>query len=254
MWQEREVKMIEKVNFGFLKVSKKIKDEMISNLFTSVSDKYDLMNDVMSFGLHRLWKKRMVSMCNPRNISKVIDIASGTGDISLELLKKNKNLSVTCLDSSQEMHKICKRKMVDNGFVKNIKYVRSSIEKCNLKDNSFDVASTAFGFRNFTDYNLSLKNIYRMLKPGGKIIILELCTPKNKYMNKVFQEYTFKIIPQLGKVIANDSDSYNYLAESIKMHPNPTKVLEMLRINNFINTKLFYLSGGIVTIHIGYKN
>ena len=144
--------------------------------------------------------------------------------------------------------------MVDNCFVKNINYVRSSIEKCNLKDNSFYVASTAFGFMNFTDYNLSLKNIYRMLKPGGKIIILELCTPKNKYMNKVFQEYTFKLIPQLGKVIANDSDSYNYLAESIKMHPNPTKVLEMLRINNFINTKFFYLSGGIVTIHIGYKN
>ena len=109
--------MDEKVNFGFLKVSKKIKDEMISNLFTSVSEKYDLMNDIMSFGLHRIWKKRMVSICNPENISKVIDIASGTGDISLQLLRKNRNLSIMCLDSSKEMQKICKNKMIDNGFV-----------------------------------------------------------------------------------------------------------------------------------------
>ncbi len=246
--------MDEKVNFGFLKVSKKIKDEMISNLFTSVSEKYDLMNDVMSFGLHRIWKKRMVSICNPENISKVIDIASGTGDISLQLLRKNRNLSITCLDSSKEMQKICKNKMIDNGFVRNVKYVCSTIEKCKLKDNSFDVASIAFGFRNFTDYNSSLKNIFRILKPGGKIVILELCLPENEYMNKIFQKYAFNVIPQLGKIIVNDYDSYNYLAESIKMHPHPNKVLEMMKKNNFINTKFIRLNGGIVTIHIGYKN
>ena len=246
--------MTDKVNFGFLKVSKKIKDKMVTNLFTSVSDKYDLMNDAMSFGLHRLWKKKMVSICNLENVSKVIDIASGTGDITLQLLKKNKKLSVTCLDNSQEMHQICKNKMIDNGFIKNIAYICSSVEKCTLKDNSFDLATIAFGFRNFTDHNESLKSIYRILKPGGKIVLLELCNPKNKYINKFFETYTFNIIPQLGKLIANDYDSYNYLAESIQMHPNPDKVLEMLQMNQFINTKYIYLTGGIVTIHIGYKS
>ena len=161
-----------------MKSHHKNSERFVSKVFSDVFDKYDLMNDLMTLGVHRLWKREFIIWLNPQKNTKLIDVASGTGDISLELLKKNKNLSVTCLDSSQEMHKICKRKMVDNGFVKNIKYVRSSIEKCNLKDNSFDVASTAFGFRNFTDYNLSLKNIYRMLKPGGKIIILELCLIK----------------------------------------------------------------------------
>ena len=163
--------MTDKVNFGFLKVSKKIKDKMVSDLFTSVSDKYDLMNDAMSFGLHRLWKKKMVSMCNPETIAETIDIASGTGDITLKLLKKNKNLSITCLDNSQEMLQICKNKMVDNGFIKNIEYICSSVEQCALKENTFDLATTAFGFRNFTDQNESLKNIYRILKPGGKIVL-----------------------------------------------------------------------------------
>lgn len=246
--------MTDKVNFGFLKVSKKIKDRMVSDLFTSVSDKYDLMNDAMSFGLHRLWKKKMVSMCNPETIAEAIDIASGTGDIALKLLKKNKNLSITCLDNSQEMLQICKNKMVDNGFIKNIEYICSSVEQCALKENTFDLATTAFGFRNFTDQNESLKNIHRILKPGGKIVLLELCNPQNKYVNSFFEKYTFNIIPELGRLIANDYDSYRYLAESIQMHPNPDKVLEMLKENQFVNTKYIYLTGGIVTIHIGFKS
>ncbi|MEC9206209.1 MAG: ubiquinone/menaquinone biosynthesis methyltransferase [Pseudomonadota bacterium] len=246
--------MIDKVNFGFLKVSKKTKDKMVSNLFTSVSEKYDLMNDVMSLGLHRVWKKKMINMCNPESIHKVIDIASGTGDIPLQLLKRNRDLLITCLDSNQEMHQICKNKMFDNGFTEDIEYICSSIEKCTLKDNTFDLATIAFGFRNFTDYQTSLKNIYRILKPGGKIVILELCNPPNKYINNFFEKYTFDIIPQLGKLVADDYDSYKYLAESIRMHPNPEKVLEMLNTNQFINTKYIYLTSGIVTIHIGFKS
>ena len=124
--------MTDKVNFGFLKVSIMIKDKMVSDLFSSLSDNFDLMNDAMSFGLHRLWKKKMVSMCNPETIAETIDIASGTGDITLKLLKKNKNLSITCLDNSQEMLQICKNKMVDNGFIKNIEYICSSVEQLSL--------------------------------------------------------------------------------------------------------------------------
>ena len=173
--------MVEKVNFGLSKVPKKEKDKMVTDLFTSVSEKYDLMNDLMSFGIHRLWKDKMVKICSPQDGFNILDIAVGSGDIALRLLRKNKNISLTCLDNNQKMLEICRKKLIDKGYIKNIEFVLSSAENLSLEENQFDLVTIAFGMRNFTDYSQALQSIYKVLKPGGKLVIMEFCNPRNKY-------------------------------------------------------------------------
>mgnify|MGYP001217964532 FL=1 len=246
--------MTDKVNFGLEKVSKVKKPKLVSSIFSSVSNKYDLMNDAMSFGLHRIWKEKMISVCKPKSFNKILDVATGSGDIALKLLRKKKNLSVTCLDENKEMLSICKNRLIDNGFVKDINFIKSSIEDISLDSNSIDIATIAFGFRNFTDHKKALENIYDVLKPGGKLVIMEFTTPKDKIMGKIFETYTNKIIPKLGEFIAKDYDSYKYLAESIKTYYSPNQVLKMFEENKYINNKFIFLPGNIVTIHVGYKN
>ena len=246
--------MTNKVNFGLEKVSKVKKPKLVSSIFSSVSNKYDLMNDAMSFGLHRIWKEKMISVCKPKSFNKILDVATGSGDIALKLLRKKKNLSVTCLDENKEMLSICKNRLIDNGFIKDINFIKSSIEDISLDSNSIDIATIAFGFRNFTDHKKALENIYDVLKPGGKLVIMEFTTPKDKIMGKIFETYTNKIIPKLGEFIAKDYDSYKYLAESIKTYYSPNQVLKMFEENKYINNKFIFLPGNIVTIHVGYKN
>lgn len=246
--------MTDKVNFGLEKVSKVKKPKLVSNIFSSVSNKYDLMNDAMSFGLHRIWKEKMISVCKPKSFNKILDVATGSGDIALKLLRKKKNLSVICLDENKEMLSICKNRLIDNGFIKDISFIKSSIEDISLDSNSIDIATIAFGFRNFTDHKKALENIYDVLKPGGKLVIMEFTTPKDKIMGKIFETYTDRIIPKLGEFIAKDYDSYKYLAESIKTYYSPNQVLKMFEENKYINNKFIFLPGNIVTIHVGYKN
>ena len=246
--------MTDKVNFGLEKVSKVKKPKLVSSIFSSVSNKYDLMNDAMSFGLHRIWKEKMISVCKPKSFNKILDVATGSGDIALKLLRKKKNLSVTCLDENKDMLSICKNRLIDNGFIKDINFIKSSIEDISLDSNSIDIATIAFGFRNFTDHKKALENIYDVLKPGGKLVIMEFTTPKDKIMGKIFETYTNKIIPKLGEFIAKDYDSYKYLAESIKTYYSPDQVLKMFEENKYINNKFIFLPGNIVTIHVGYKN
>ncbi|MFL2560060.1 MAG: bifunctional demethylmenaquinone methyltransferase/2-methoxy-6-polyprenyl-1,4-benzoquinol methylase UbiE [Gammaproteobacteria bacterium] len=246
--------MTDKVNFGLEKVSKVKKPKLVSSIFSSVSNKYDLMNDAMSFGLHRIWKEKMISVCKPKSFNKILDVATGSGDIALKLLRKKKNLSVICLDENKEMLSICKNRLIDNGFIKDISFIKSSIEDISLDSNSIDIATIAFGFRNFTDHKKALENIYDVLKPGGKLVIMEFTTPKDKIMGKIFETYTDRIIPKLGEFIAKDYDSYKYLAESIKTYYSPNQVLKMFEENKYINNKFIFLPGNIVTIHVGYKN
>ena len=246
--------MTNKVNFGLEKVSKVKKPKLVSSIFSSVSNKYDLMNDAMSFGLHRIWKEKMISVCKPKSFNKILDVATGSGDIALKLLRKKKNLSVICLDENKEMLSICKNRLIDNGFIKDISFIKSSIEDISLDSNSIDIATIAFGFRNFTDHKKALENIYDVLKPGGKLVIMEFTTPKDKIMGKIFETYTDRIIPKLGEFIAKDYDSYKYLAESIKTYYSPNQVLKMFEENKYINNKFIFLPGNIVTIHVGYKN
>ena len=246
--------MTDKVNFGLEKVSKVKKPKLVSSIFSSVSNKYDLMNDAMSFGLHRIWKEKMISVCKPKSFNKILDVATGSGDIALKLLRKKKNLSVICLDENKEMLSICKNRLIDNGFIKDISFIKSSIEDISLDSNSIDIATIAFGFRNFTDHKKALENIYDILKPGGKLVIMEFTIPKDKIMGKIFETYTDRIIPKLGEFIAKDYDSYKYLAESIKTYYSPNQVLKMFEENKYINNKFIFLPGNIVTIHVGYKN
>ena len=246
--------MTDKVNFGLEKVSKVKKPKLVSSIFSSVSNKYDLMNDAMSFGLHRIWKEKMISVCKPKSFNKILDVATGSGDIALKLLRKKKNLSVICLDENKEMLSICKNRLIDNGFIKDISFIKSSIEDISLDSNSIDIATIAFGFRNFTDHKKALENIYDVLKPGGKLVIMEFTIPKDKIMGKIFETYTDRIIPKLGEFIAKDYDSYKYLAESIKTYYSPNQVLKMFEENKYINNKFIFLPGNIVTIHVGYKN
>ena len=246
--------MNDKVKFGLKEISKKTKPQKVSDIFSTVSDKYDLMNDFMSFGLHRKWKDKMIQVCEPQSKSNAIDIATGSGDIALGLLKKNNNLSLTCLDNNKEMLELSKNKLMDKGYIKNLRFILSSAEKIKLDENSYDLATIAFGFRNFTDHLKALSHIYKILKPGGKLVIMEFSKPKKPLMNKLFKEFTFKIIPKIGDIVANDIDSYNYLAESIESYYSPPEVTEMLGQKGFIKTNYMYIFNEVVTIHTGYKS
>ena len=254
MFKGRRVNMKDKVNFGSTKVLKADKPELVSNIFTSVSNKYDLMNDAMSFGLHRLWKNRMCDMVKIKNTDNVLDIATGTGDIALKLLNKNIKIDICCLDENEDMIDICKNRMIDEGYINNISYIKSSMEDASFNENSFSVATLAFGFRNFTDHKKALKNIYNLLSPGGRLVIMEFTTPKNKLIKDIYEKYTHKIIPKIGKALADDSESYKYLAESISSYYTPDEVLQLFKNAGFINCRFQYLPGNIVTIHIGYKS
>jgi len=253
MLRGKKVRMGEKVKFGSEKVEKSDKIKLVSNIFSSVANKYDIMNDAMSFGLHRQWKNRMLSISKLKNNDTVLDIATGTGDIALKLLMDKKNINITCLDENKEMLDICKDRFIDNSFLHDIKFICSPIENAELKDNSFSLVTIAFGFRNFTDHKKALSRIFNALSPGGRLVIMEFSTPKNQYLKDIFEKYTHKIIPNLGKYIANDYDSYKYLAESISSYFEPSEVSEMFEMAGFIKTRYEKLTGGIVTIHIGYK-
>ncbi|MBT3548690.1 MAG: ubiquinone/menaquinone biosynthesis methyltransferase [Gammaproteobacteria bacterium] len=245
--------MSEKVNFGSTKVLKTKKIKLVSDIFSSVSNKYDLMNDAMSLGLHRLWKERMYDISKLKNTDNVLDLATGTGDIALKYLSKKASINITCLDENQEMLDICKNRLIDNGFVKNITFIKSPAETAKLIKNNYSLATVAFGFRNFTDHSKALKNIYDSILPGGRLIIMEFTTPKNLLIKNIFEKYTHFMIPRMGKILADDYDSYRYLAESIATYYSPEEVTEMFSETGFINTRYETLVGNMVTIHIGFK-
>ena len=245
--------MNDKVNFGSRKINKEEKPQLVSKIFSSVSNKYDLMNDAMSFGLHRLWKERMYLVSKLKDNEIVLDIATGTGDIALKFLNKRKNLKITCLDENPEMIQLCKDRLLDNGYFEDIQFTQNAMEDANLKNNYFSLATLAFGFRNFTDHNKALKNIYESIAPGGRLVIMEFSTPENHILKNMFEKYTHLVIPQIGKILADDHDSYKYLAESISSFYTPSQVNEMLEKTGFENVRHEFMPGNIVTIHIGYK-
>ena len=245
--------MNDKVNFGSRKINKEEKPQLVSKIFSLVSNKYDLMNDAMSFGLHRLWKERMYLVSKLKDNEIVLDIATGTGDIALKFLNKRKNLKITCLDENPEMIQLCKDRLLDNGYFEDIQFTQNAMEDANLKNNYFSLATLAFGFRNFTDHNKALKNIYESIAPGGRLVIMEFSTPENHILKNIFEKYTHLVIPQIGKILADDHDSYKYLAESISSFYTPSQVNEMLEKTGFENVRHEFMPGNIVTIHIGYK-
>jgi len=245
--------MENKVNFGSKKVDIKEKPKLVSDVFSSVSNKYDLMNDAMSLGLHRLWKEKMYTVSKLQDSEEILDIATGTGDIAIKFLKKRDNIKLTCLDENSEMLQLCKDRLIDSGFIENIKFINSAIEDAQLNKNNYSLATIAFGFRNFSDHSNALKNIFESLAPGGRLVIMEFTTPTNAILKNLFEKYTHLVIPKIGKLLANDYDSYRYLAESIASFFKPLEVSSMLESAGYENVRYEYLPGNIVTIHIGYK-
>ena len=237
-------------HFGYETISKKDKSEKVGGVFTSVAKNYDQMNNLMSMGLHNLWKKILIETTTLKANAKILDIAAGTADISIEFLKKNKNFKIFHTDINIAMLKEGKKKLINQGKI--IPSILCDAEALPFQNNYFDCVTIAFGLRNMTNKEKALKEIYRVLSPGGKLVILEFSKVWSP-LRKIYDKFSFNIVPKLGKFFANDEQSYQYLVESIRMHPDQKTLEELLKSEGFEKTSFTNLSAGIVAIHKGYK-
>lgn len=243
-----------KTHFGFENVTFQEKTKRVAEVFHSVATRYDLMNDLMSFGVHRLWKRFSVELAGIRPDHQVLDLASGTGDLAVRvapLINQKGNLFIT--DINESMLNLARQRMIEQGFVANINYLLVNAEQIPFATNQFDCVMIGFGLRNVTDKGKALRSIYRVLKPGAKVIILEFSHPNSSLLQRAYDMYSFNILPLLGRFVAGDEKSYRYLAESIRMHPNQEMLCQMLRDAGFEDCSYHNLAGGIVAIHRGYK-
>lgn len=240
-------------HFGYQDVSPEEKTVKVSAVFDSVASKYDVMNDAMSFGLHRIWKHQLVYLANVRPCSKVLDLAAGTADLSALLAPKlGEQGEITLCDLNLAMLEHGREKLVDKGLLKNLHYVQAMAETLPFRENYFDRAVLAFGLRNFTDKGQALQAIFRVLKPGGQLLVLEFSKAR-KWLRKAYDLYSFEFLPKMGKLVANDAASYRYLAESIRKHPDPGTLQSMMESAGFRQCDYLDISFGIVCIHRGYK-
>ncbi len=226
------------------------KKGLVKNVFDQVFDKYDLMNDFMSLGIHRIWKKSLITMMNPSPKQKLIDVGCGTGDIAKIFLNYvNKDAEITCVDPNIGMINKGKEKLKK---FKNIDWIIASAEKLPLIDNSYDFYTISFGLRNTTNLNKSLNEAYRVLKPGGRFLCLEFSKIQNSNLDYLYKNYS-KIIPFIGKIVMGEKEPYEYLVKSIEKFVNQEELIDLMKKNNFRNTTYRNLSGGIVSIHSGWK-
>lgn len=241
-------------SFGFKTVSEEEKTEKVKQVFDSVATNYDLMNDLMSMGVHRLWKRFMLSQTGLKMGMKALDVAGGTGDIAA-LLREQVGESglVVMTDINPSMLKEGRSRLLDRGKLRNIQVVQCDAEQLPFDDDHFDCVTIAFGLRNVTVKENALKSMFRVLKPGGKLLILEFSKP-NEMLSPAYDIYSFNILPALGEWVANDRESYQYLAESIRVHPDQEKLEQMILSAGFDRAEYRNLTGGIVALHIGYKD
>jgi demethylmenaquinone methyltransferase/2-methoxy-6-polyprenyl-1,4-benzoquinol methylase len=233
-----------------MKTQQKNKDRLVTEVFKDVFDKYDLMNDLMSLGIHRIWKKNFIQWLNPQQNTKLIDVASGTGDIAKLFLNKiNSKGSVCCVDENNGMLSLSKKKLYNN---ENVKWFCNNAEKLPFKNNYFDYYTISFGIRNVEDINAALQEAYRVLKPGGRFLCLEFSKVENEILNNFYQKYS-KSIPQLGKLIIGKSQPYEYLVSSIKKFYSQEIFLDLIKKQKFSKISYRNLSGGIVAIHSAWK-
>jgi len=241
-------------HFGYENVKATEKAGKVAEVFHSVADQYDIMNDLMSFGIHRLWKRYTIELSGVRAGQKVLDIAGGTGDLS----EKFSSLvgpqgKVILSDINSSMLENGRDRLIDRGMVGNIEYVQADAQYLPFPDNSFDCITISFGLRNVTDKDMALRSMYRVLKPGGRLLVLEFSKPVTPGLKPVYDLYSFKLLPFMGKLVANDADSYRYLAESIRMHPDQETLKGMMIEAGFDQCEYHNLTGGIVALHRGYK-
>ncbi|OIQ99827.1 ubiquinone/menaquinone biosynthesis C-methyltransferase UbiE [mine drainage metagenome] len=238
-------------HFGFQTVDENEKAKKVAGVFTSVASKYDIMNDLMSVGLHRIWKRFAVGLANVHEGQRVLDIAGGSGDISrLFLDKVGKSGQVILTDINNAMLRVGRDRLLDEG--KPTPTTQCDAEKLPFPDNYFDCVSIAFGLRNVTHKDAALREMHRVLKPGGRVIVLEF-SKVAKPLEKAYDLYSFKLLPKMGELIANDADSYRYLAESIRMHPGQEELKQMMVDAGLERVEYFNMTGGVVAVHRGYK-
>ena len=240
-------------HFGNKNIPKELKSQMVGEVFNSVAQKYDLMNDVMSLGVHRIWKTALIDWLSPRNGQKLLDVAGGTGDIAFRFLKRAPKSKVTVLDMTEKMLVEGKSRAEAHEFNENIDWICADAMRLPFKDHSFDAYTISFGIRNVTDIKVALTEAFRVLKPGGRLLVLEFSQIPISKLRKLYDLYSFKAIPRMGKIITGDSDSYQYLVESIRKFPNQEEFLKLLQAAGFENTKYRNLSLGIAALHSGWK-
>ncbi|AFJ42975.1 bifunctional demethylmenaquinone methyltransferase/2-methoxy-6-polyprenyl-1,4-benzoquinol methylase UbiE [Francisella orientalis] len=241
-------------DFGFTEVPWEEKQKKVARVFHSVADKYDLMNDLMSFGIHRIWKKQTIAKTGARKGDKVLDLAGGTGDLAYKFCQMvGSQGKVVLSDINSSMLEVGKEKLTNKGCVGNIEYVQANAECLPFPDNYFDCITISFGLRNVTNKTKALASMCRVLKPGGRLLVLEFSKPIVPMLSKVYDEYSFKALPFLGKIITQDAESYKYLAESIRKHPDQETLKQMMYDAGFDNVEYQNITGGIVALHIGYK-
>ena len=251
----------EQTHFGYETIDSEEKEGRVGAVFDSVAGKYDLMNDVMSAGIHRAWKNWYVWQTGVKPGEAVLDLAAGTGDITLRLAKRMRGKGagadiegrLVSSDINAAMLKIGEERLTNKGWLKNLEFVIANAEALPFADNSFDLITMAFGLRNVTHQDKALAEMARVLKPGGRVLVLEFSRPKNAVINRFYDWYSFTFLPKMGALIAKDADSYQYLAESIRMHPPQEELKAMFAAAALADFEYQNLSNGIVAIHKGVK-
>ncbi len=244
----------DKTHFGFQEVPTSEKAARVGDVFRSVASKYDLMNDLMSGGIHRLWKRFTIEMSAARKGQTILDIAGGTGDLAYQFSGiVGDEGQVILADINEAMLSVGRDKLIDRGAASNLAYVQADAQYLPFADNSIDCITIAFGLRNVTDKDLAIRSMLRVLKPGGRLLVLEFSKPTHKWLESLYDQYSFKLLPLMGKLVANDADSYRYLAESIRMHPDQETLKSMMANAGFEMCRYHNMTGGIVALHTGIK-
>lgn len=242
-------------DFGYQEVATDDKQGLVGGVFDSVASRYDIMNDVLSFGIHRVWKSYTLELCGLRNGHRLLDIAGGTGDLAIKAAERvGDSGQVILADINASMLQQGRDRVIDKGLVNRIEMAQCNAESLPFADNYFDCITIAFGLRNVTDKAAALASMYRVLKPGGRLCVLEFSQPVSPLLGKAYDFYSFNILPRLGEVIAKDRDSYQYLAESIRMHPDQETLKQlMIESGGFDEVEVHNLTGGIVALHRAFK-
>ena len=243
----------EKTHFGYETIDKDQKEERVAEVFHSVASKYNVMNDVMSFGIHRLWKNTTMQLAAAKRGDHALDLAGGTGDLTILLSRRvGPKGRVVLSDINSSMLEEGRKRLINKGIVENVEFKQINAEHIPFEDNTFDIVTIGFGLRNVTDKLAALKEMKRVLKPGGRVVILEFSKPTVPGLGSLYDFYSFNIIPKMGKLIADDEASYRYLTESIRMHPGQEELKAMMLEAGFDEVDYKNLTGGIVAVHRGF--